>query len=379
MMRALKGTPGQNLSEAKEAHVFRRILVFCLVSVGCAVAQGPNAIPAVVFGPQAVAEPSGSPTPVQFQIALAPLVHGPYSLVVLNPAGATGTISLNGTTVFQTLRGLVLTETVTLGTANTLTVELNRGNGATVWVGISGWEYALASEYPSDGTTSSVVTPLAVTPKIYPSGSVDWITKGAVTGVKNQGALCPASWAFSATGAIEGLVFLRTGNLASLSEQEMLDCSAALSCLVGSVPQALNWAISNGDATEAAYPYTGRKGKCKASSVTPSPGSQITGMKRGPIGNENALGASVDEAPVSAVINGNWFSSYTGGVANPNCESQIPSYYGVLVVGYGTDGVQPYWLVKTSLGTSWGEQGYFRIVRNQNACGIADYTLLPEN
>src|ERR1700761_839670 len=95
IMTALRGTPGQNLSKVRRPHVLRRFLVFCLISVGCAVAQGPNAIPAVVFGPQAVAEPSGSPAPVQFQIALVPLVHGPYSLVVLNPSGATGTISLN--------------------------------------------------------------------------------------------------------------------------------------------------------------------------------------------------------------------------------------------------------------------------------------------
>jgi cathepsin L len=352
--------------------VLRRILVFCLVSVGCAVAQGPNALPAVVFGPQAVAEPSGSPTPVEFQIGLAPLVHGPYSLVVLNPDGAAGTISLNGTPVFENLRGRFLSRPITLGTTNTLSVGLNAGDGATVWVAVYGWEYALASEYPAVGTTS--VTPLA-----YPSGSLDWVAKGAVTPVKNQGALCPASWAFSATGAIEGAVLLKHGHLTSLSEQELIDCSAALSCLVGSVPQALNWAVSNGDATEAAYPYTGRKGSCKASSVTPSADSEITGMSRGPIGSENALGTMVDEGPVSVVINGNWFSSYTGGVANPNCESQIPSFYSVLVVGYGEDNGQPFWKVKTSLGTNWGEQGYFRIVRNQNACGIADYTLIPTN
>ena len=352
--------------------MWRRIFVFCLVSVGCAVAQGPNAIPAVVFGPQAVAAPSGPPTPVQFQFGLVPLVHGPYALVVLNPGGATGTVSLNGAPVFQNLRGLFLSKPITLGTANTLSVELNTGNDATVWVAVYGWEYALASEYPSEGMT--LVTPLA-----YPSGSLDWAAKGFVTPVKNQGAVCPASWAFSATGAIESLVAIRQGLLASLSEQELIDCSQALSCLVGSVPQALNWAISNGDATEAAYPYTGRKGKCKASSVTPSPGSQITGMRRGLIGSENALGSMVDEGPVSVVINGNWFSSYTGGVANPNCESQIPSYYGVLVVGYGEDNGQSFWKVKTSLGASWGEQGYFRIVRNQNACGIADYTMIPTN
>lgn len=347
-----------------------RVFVFCLVSVGCVAAQG-NAVPAAVFGPQAVAEPSGPPAPVEFQIGLVPLVHGPYSLVVLNPGGATGTISLNGTPVFENLRGLFQSEPITLGTANTLSVELNTGDGATVWVAVYGWEYALASEYSA--TWTATVTPFA-----YPSGSVDWVAKGVVTPVKTQGALCPASWAFSATGAIESAIQIKHGHLTSLSEQELIDCSAVFSCVIGSVPQAMDWAVSNGDATEAAYPYTGRKGRCKASSVTPSEDSEITGWKRVSM-TENALGAAVDAQPVSVVINGNWFSSYTGGVANPDCESQIPSFYSVLVVGYGSDGAQPYWKVKTSLGSSWGEQGYFRIVRNQNACGIADYALYPTN
>jgi hypothetical protein len=43
----------------------------------------------------------------------------------------------------------------------------------------------------------------------------------------------------------------------------------------------------------------------------------------------------------------------------------------VLIVGYTDD----YWIVKNSLGVSWGEGGYFEIVRGQNACGIADYAL----
>jgi hypothetical protein len=348
--------------------MLHRILVFCLVSVGCAVAQG-NAVPALVFGPQAVAESSGSPTQVEFQIGLVQLIHGPYSLAVLNPDGATGTISLNGTPVFENLQGPFQIAPITLGTANTLAVELNPGNGATVWVAVYGWQYAFASQY-SGGTES--VTPLA-----YPSGSLDWSTKNVVTAVKNQGPFCPASWAFSATGAIEGIVAITHGHLTSLSEQELIDCSGALGCF-GAVPQAMSWAASNGDATEAAYPYTGRKGTCQASSVTPSLDSKITGWKF-VSRTENALGAAVDMQPVSVVINGNWFSSYTTGVANPDCESQIPSFYSVLVVGYGDDETtgQPYWKVKTSLGTSWGEQGYFRIVRNENACGIADYPMYP--
>ncbi len=350
--------------------MFRRILALLLVSVGCAAAQGPNAVPAGVFGAQAVVTPSGPPAPVVFPFGLAPLVHGPYSLVVLNPDAATGTISLNGTPVIRRLGEPFQSQPITLTSANTLSVELNERPRGTVWVAVLGWEYAFASDYQAPPSVS--VIPLA-----YPSGSLNWVTKGAVTPVKSQGASCPASWAFSATGAIEGAIAIRQGELNSLSEQELIDCSAARSCLLGSTPLAMNWAESNGDATEASYPYTGvGKSACK-STATASPFTKITGFVRGPVGVENALGAMVDEGPVSVVINGNWFAKYTGGVATPDCESQIPSFWSVLVVGYGVDTTtgMDYWLVKNSLGPNWGEGGYFRIVRNQNACGIADYIL----
>merc|ERR1712021_261488 len=97
------------------------------------------------------------------------------------------------------------------------------------------------------------------------AASVDWTTKGAVTPVKNQ-KHCGGCWAFSATGALEGALFIKNHKLESLSEQEFLDCvppsDGRRGCEGGLMDLAFAYAEKSGDDLERTYPYVAKTGTC---------------------------------------------------------------------------------------------------------------------
>jgi hypothetical protein len=213
--------------------------------------------------------------------------------------------------------------------------------------------------------------------------SVDWRKKGAVTPVKNQGQ-CGSCWAFSTTGSMEGLNFITNKKLASLSEQQLVDCSESfgnMGCNGGLMDNAFQYTQSKGLETESVYPYTGADGKCKYNEAKVV--FTNTGYEDVPQDDNDALAAAVANQPVSIGIEADSmaFQMYTSGVFNDkNCGTNID--HGVLLVGYGGDDEeQNYWIVKNSWGDSWGENGFIKIAKQSGSgtglCGIASSASYP--
>ncbi|XP_012533189.1 cathepsin L1 isoform X1 [Monomorium pharaonis] len=203
--------------------------------------------------------------------------------------------------------------------------------------------------------------------------SLDWRECGFVTSPVNQRS-CGSCYAYSIAESIEGQIFKQTGMLLPVSAQQLVDCSTTtgnLGCIGGSLRNTLKYLEkSKGLMSGSTYPYRGQQGECKFQrhqSVV-----NITSWAILPARDEKALETAVATiGPIAASINASpkTFQLYHKGVYDDHqCSSDMVNH-AMLVVGY----TPTEWILKNWWGESWGENGYMRLARNKNRCGVANY------
>jgi len=205
------------------------------------------------------------------------------------------------------------------------------------------------------------------------ANDIDWVSKGAVTPVKDQGR-CGSCWAFSATAAIESYAKLSGKyGLEVLSAQQINSCDKRDGgCNGGNTETAYEYVKgAGGIERNSDYPYTsggGSTGSCKfQSSKIAVTISGYHSVSRG----ESALKNALNEGPASLCLAASSWQTYRGGILS-RCDNQVDH----CVQGTGYSG-SSYWRIRNSWGTSWGESGFIRLAQGSDLCKVSDDTTYP--
>merc|ERR550537_1857362 len=207
----------------------------------------------------------------------------------------------------------------------------------------------------------------------------DAITKwaGLLHPIRNQ-LHCGSCWAFSASEVMSDRVAIATGKPSPvLSPEDMVSCDKGdMGCSGGMLPKAWSYIQNTGLVTDSCFPYSAGTGTAPACATKCVDSEAFTRTKAKSTyainGVANMQKEIMTNGPVQVAFKVyKSFMSYKSGVYSKHFWELIPEGgHAVKIVGWGTDNGVDYWIVANSWNTSWGEDGFFKIKRGSNQCGI---------
>lgn len=199
--------------------------------------------------------------------------------------------------------------------------------------------------------------------------------------IRNQDH-CGSCWAFSASEVLsDRFAIAKNSPSPVLSPEDMVSCDKKdHGCHGGRLDTAWSYLKKTGIVTDNCFPYTAGGGTEAACASKCVDSESFTKYKASSIyavtGAENMQKEIMTNGPIqTAFLVYKSFMSYTSGVyeKHPN-ELKPEGGHAVKIIGWGTEeGIEKktdYWLVANSWSTGWGLDGFFKIKRGTNACGI---------
>ncbi len=200
-----------------------------------------------------------------------------------------------------------------------------------------------------------------------------WMAEG-LQPIRNQ-KNCGSCWAFSTTATFEAVIRIQSGKFLDLSEQAVVSCSRAGSCM-GGYFEALNYMSTPGVPDESQFPYKAQSLKCKSGLTAADKlvkWSYIGDGNSAPT-TEQLKTAIYEHGPISVTVCGSGaIQNYKTGIYN-SCSNSCENHM-VNLEGWNDDG--QYWIMRNSWGETWGENGYGRIKYTNSAgkkCNSLGYT-----
>lgn len=217
----------------------------------------------------------------------------------------------------------------------------------------------------------------------------DWRSSGCVSSVIDQ-KRCGACYAIATMTAVESMRCLKQAQAPVLAPQQIVDCATAgrgyqnFGCDGGWPTRALQYLQDSGVAArESCYPFVRRQDRCKMSYVKQRSGCTVssspsnTKLRYKVLNNERDILYHVAKTgPVVTVMKAtDKFIYYGSGIFDdPRCSRRRNDVdHAIVIVGYGRENGQDYWLIKNSWNTDWGINGYGKYKRGTNACSIGHW------